>query len=173
MIEASPRSHDRKAPPTMLDRQVSEKQRTGGNRPDRSVEDAKATALVAELIARARKAQAIANQYDQAMTDLLVAAAGWAIMEPSRNRILAELAVADTGLGNVADKIQKNHRKTLGLLRDLQGRNRSASSPSDKDDAASSRSRARWAWSRRSRRRPIRPRRPRTRSSTRSKGATP
>src|ERR1700731_1482842 len=70
MIEASPRSHDRKAPPTMLDRQGSEKQRTGGNRPDRSVEDAKATALVAELIARARKAQAIANQYDQAITDL-------------------------------------------------------------------------------------------------------
>ena len=55
------------------------------------------------------------------MTDLLVAAAGWAIMEPSRNRILAELAVADTGLGNVADKFQKNHRKTLGLLRDLKG----------------------------------------------------
>jgi len=29
--------------------------------------------------------------------------------------------VAETGLGNVADKIAKNHRKTLGLLRDLQG----------------------------------------------------
>jgi sulfoacetaldehyde dehydrogenase len=105
----------------MLDRQVSEKQRPDGKRPDRSVEDAKAAALVAELIARARKAQAIANQYDQTMTDLLVAAAGWAIMEPSRNRILAELAVGDTGLGNVTDKIQKNHRKTLGLLRDLKG----------------------------------------------------
>src|SRR4030095_9244874 len=42
-------------------------------------------------------------------------------MEPSRNRALAELAVRDTGLGNVADKIAKNHRKTLGLLRDLKG----------------------------------------------------
>ena len=42
-------------------------------------------------------------------------------MEPSRNRALAELAVRDTGLGNVADKIQKNHRKTLGLIRDLHG----------------------------------------------------
>jgi sulfoacetaldehyde dehydrogenase len=40
-------------------------------------------------------------------------------MEPARNRELAELAVADTGIGNVADKIRKNHRKTLGLLRDL------------------------------------------------------
>ena len=42
-------------------------------------------------------------------------------MEPARNRTLAELAVRDTGLGDVADKIDKNHRKTLGLLRDLQG----------------------------------------------------
>ena len=76
---------------------------------------------VAALIARARAAQQLVDGYDQARTDLLVAAAGWAIMEPSRNRRLAELAVADTGLGNVADKITKNHRKTLGLLRDLKG----------------------------------------------------
>ncbi len=48
-------------------------------------------------------------------------AAGWAIVEPARNRALAELAVRDTGLGNVADKIAKNRRKTMGLLRDLQG----------------------------------------------------
>ncbi len=72
------------------------------------------------LIERARRAQAIANGYDQARTDLLCAAAAWAIMEPAHNQALAELAVRDTGLGNVADKIQKNHRKTLGLLRDLQ-----------------------------------------------------
>ena len=51
----------------------------------------------------------------------MVAAAGWAIIEPTRNRELAELAVSDTGIGNVDDKIRKNHRKTLGLLRDLQG----------------------------------------------------
>jgi len=31
------------------------------------------------------------------------------------------MAVETTGLGNVADKITKNHRKTLGLLRDLKG----------------------------------------------------
>jgi sulfoacetaldehyde dehydrogenase len=56
----------------------------------------------------------------QALDDA-VAAVGWAIMEPGRNRRLAELAVRDTGLGNAADKIRKNHRKTLGLLRDLNG----------------------------------------------------
>ena len=76
---------------------------------------------VAALVARACVAQAIANRYDQERVDELVAAAGWAIIEPARNRALAELAVADTGIGNVEDKVRKNHRKTLGLLRDLHG----------------------------------------------------
>ena len=84
-------------------------------------EAALVTALVADLVTRARAAQALANAFDQARTDELVAAAGWAIMEPARNRALAELAVADTGIGNVDDKVRKNHRKTLGLLRDLLG----------------------------------------------------
>ena len=76
---------------------------------------------VTELVARARVAQRLADAFDQARTDELVAAAGWAILEPARNRELAELAVADSGIGNVEDKVRKNHRKTLGLLRDLQG----------------------------------------------------
>jgi len=78
-------------------------------------------ALVGELVQRARAAQRIAEGYDQARIDELVAAAGWAIIEPARNRALAELAVDVTGIGNVPDKILKNHRKTLGLLRDLNG----------------------------------------------------
>ena len=78
-------------------------------------------ALVGALVARARAAQRVADTYDQARVDELVAAAGWAIIEPGRNRELAELAVSDTGTGNVEDKVRKNHRKTFGLLRDLQG----------------------------------------------------
>lgn len=78
-------------------------------------------AMVDELVGRAHAAQRIADGYDQVRVDELVAAAGWAIIEPGRNRELAELAVADTGIGNVDDKIRKNHRKTLGLLRDLVG----------------------------------------------------
>jgi sulfoacetaldehyde dehydrogenase len=78
-------------------------------------------ATVHALVARARAAQRVADTYDQARVDELVAAAGWAIIEPGRNRTLAELAVADTGIGNVEDKVRKNHRKTFGLLRDLQG----------------------------------------------------
>jgi sulfoacetaldehyde dehydrogenase len=76
---------------------------------------------IAALIARARTAQAAIDGWDQARTDELVTAAGWAIVEPSRNRALAECAVRDTGLGNVADKVAKNRRKTMGLLRDLRG----------------------------------------------------
>lgn len=80
---------------------------------------------IAELdavIARSRAAQA---EYEtggsQERYDRAAAAVGWAIMEPGRNKTLAELAVETTGLGNVPDKIIKNHRKTLGLLRDIQG----------------------------------------------------
>lgn len=77
--------------------------------------------LVAGLIARARAAQRAYEQWDQQAVDEAVTAAAWAIVAPHRNRALAELAVAATGLGNVADKIAKNRRKTMGLLRDLQG----------------------------------------------------
>lgn len=85
-----------------------------------SAAQTEAEAIVGGLVARARAAQRIAEGYDQARVDELVAAAGWAIIEPARNRELAELAVADTGIGNVEDKVRKNHRKTFGLLRDLQ-----------------------------------------------------
>jgi sulfoacetaldehyde dehydrogenase len=78
-------------------------------------------AAVAALVARARAAQAAYERCSQAEVDEVVTAAGWAIVKPENNRRLAERAVADTGLGNVPDKITKNERKTLGLLRDLQG----------------------------------------------------
>ncbi len=76
--------------------------------------------IVDELIARARTAQAaFENGATQARYDQAALAAAWALMEPTRNEELATLAVATTGLGNVKDKITKNHRKTLGVLRDI------------------------------------------------------
>lgn len=75
---------------------------------------------VDDILARASAAQkayeagATQDRYDRAAQ-----AAAWAIMEPTRNKTLAELAVKTTGLGNVPDKITKNHRKTLGLMRDI------------------------------------------------------
>jgi sulfoacetaldehyde dehydrogenase len=76
---------------------------------------------VAALVERARAAQRIFDGWSQEQVDMVVTATGWAIIEPARNRELAELAVADTGIGNVEDKVRKNHRKTFGLLRDLKG----------------------------------------------------
>lgn len=84
-------------------------------------ERSEAAQTVSALIERARIAQAAITNYSQAQLDELATAAGWAIMEPARNRTLAELAVRDTGLGSVDDKINKNHRKTLGLMRDIKG----------------------------------------------------
>jgi len=77
--------------------------------------------LVRLFIERARVAQGAFAGASQETADLAVAAAGWAIIEPHRNRALAEQAVRDTGLGSVDDKVDKNRRKTMGLLRDLQG----------------------------------------------------
>ncbi|MDG1067799.1 MAG: aldehyde dehydrogenase family protein [Sulfitobacter sp.] len=77
-------------------------------------------AEVDALVARARVAQAAYEAGgSQERYDRAAQAAGWAIMEPARNRALAEVAVQTTGLGNVPDKIIKNHRKTLGLMRDI------------------------------------------------------
>jgi len=72
-------------------------------------------------VRRARDAQREFARWPQARVDEAALACGWAIMKPQNNRVLAEMAVRDSGLGNVEDKIQKNHRKTLGLLRDIAG----------------------------------------------------
>lgn len=78
------------------------------------------TSCIDELVQAARAAQ---HQYEttgsQALFDKACQAVAWTLMEPSRNEQLSKLAVAETGLGNVADKIRKNHNKTLGLMRDL------------------------------------------------------
>lgn len=87
----------------------------------RDPEWSEADALIATLVQRARVAQQTYAQYSQAQVDEIVVAAAWAIMEPTRNRELAELAVRATGLGDVDDKVRKNYRKTLGLMRDLKG----------------------------------------------------
>lgn len=76
--------------------------------------------IVDDLVSRARVAQAkFEKGADQARYDNAALAAAWALMEPERNKALATMAVEMTGLGNIKDKITKNHRKTLGLLRDI------------------------------------------------------
>jgi sulfoacetaldehyde dehydrogenase len=74
---------------------------------------------VENIVEQGRIAQQKYEQYSQEQVNLVVEAVAWAILEPNRNQELAELAVKDTGLGDVADKFKKNFRKTLGLIRDL------------------------------------------------------
>ena len=72
------------------------------------------------VIESSRAAQArYETNGSQGRYDRAAKAVAWAIMEPGRNVELAKLAVKTTGLGNVPDKVTKNHRKTLGLMRDI------------------------------------------------------
>ena len=76
-------------------------------------------APIAAQITRARAAMATLRGASQARIDEAVTALAWAIYKPDHAVELAKLAVADTGLGNVPDKITKNTRKAFGALRDL------------------------------------------------------
>ncbi len=75
--------------------------------------------IIKGLVTKARAAMAQFANADQARVDEAVTALAWVIYEPVRAKELAELAVEDTGLGNVESKIMKNTRKTFGCLRDL------------------------------------------------------
>ncbi|MDG1935038.1 MAG: aldehyde dehydrogenase family protein [Paracoccaceae bacterium] len=74
------------------------------------------------IVGKARKAQ---RNYEtdgsQQLFDLACQAVAWALMKPENNQMLSKYAVEETGLGNVKDKTQKNHNKTLGLMRDIKG----------------------------------------------------
>src|SRR5688572_19411400 len=74
---------------------------------------------VSDVMRRARAAQTAFATASQERADDAVRALAWAVYNPAHARELAELAVADTGLGNVPDKITKKQRKTFGTLRDL------------------------------------------------------
>ena len=76
---------------------------------------------IASIVIEARKAQSIINDYSQEQIDELILAVAWEVIQPENNQKLSEMAVKHTGLGNVEDKMRKNRRKTIGLLRDLKG----------------------------------------------------
>ena len=83
--------------------------------PGRSVDNRS----VEDVMERARTAQRSFAQVDQDGADAAVRALAWSLYKPENARALAELAVEDTGLGNVPDKVVKKQRKTFGTLRDL------------------------------------------------------
>ena len=81
--------------------------------------DPKTLGVVDDLVRRARAAMAAFADADQARVDEAVTALAWSLYNPAHAKELAELAVKDTQLGNVPDKIIKKQRKTFGTLRDL------------------------------------------------------
>jgi len=77
--------------------------------------------IVDTLVKKAHEAQIVFEKYNQNQVDEVVTAVAWALCKPSTNKLISNLAVSSTGLGDAEDKILKNRRKTLGLLRDLKG----------------------------------------------------
>lgn len=75
--------------------------------------------VVQSLVRQARRSMAEFQSASQERVDEAVIAIAWALYEDANAAELAELAVLDTRLGNITDKIQKNKRKTFGTLRDL------------------------------------------------------
>ena len=82
-------------------------------------EQIEAQRVVDTLLSHARIAQQNFANASQQHTDEAVTALAWSLYKSENAKKLAELAVEDTGLGNVEDKITKNTRKTFGTLRDL------------------------------------------------------
>ena len=86
---------------------------------DKSAHHRQTRETVDGLLARARVAMESLAGASQARVDELVTAVAWSLYKPEHADALAEMAVRDTGIGNVADKVAKNRRKTFGALRDL------------------------------------------------------
>ena len=104
--------------------------------------------VVDALIRRARAAMEAFTDSDQAGVDEAVTALAWSLYKPENAEALAAMAVEDTGLGNAADKVVKNQRKTFGTLRDLHaGQDRRRDRGAIRNPRPGDLRRSRWAWS--------------------------
>ena len=74
---------------------------------------------VHEFIVRARKAQAIFETFSQEQVDQAVRAIGKAVYDSGEE--LAQLAVSETGMGIVEDKIAKNKNKAMAVWGKIKG----------------------------------------------------
>lgn len=75
--------------------------------------------IIRELVDKARAAQAQAESYTQSRIDEVCLAAAWQVYKDDNIAELAGLAVEETGMGNVPDKIAKHKNKVLGVVRDV------------------------------------------------------
>ncbi len=76
---------------------------------------------VAGLIARARAAQEIVNNYSQEQVDELTAAIAYATTKPDFAAAAAEALATESGMGVAADKVGKIYTKVKGTYRDMKG----------------------------------------------------
>lgn len=84
-----------------------------------SESDQEESLVIDGLLSNGLKAMQEIAGATQEQIDEMVTAIAWALYKPENARAMAELAVEDTGIGNVEDKVIKNTRKTFGTLRDL------------------------------------------------------
>ncbi len=78
--------------------------------------------VITDLIARARAAQARIRDYTQEQIDELCVAVGWQVYHEANIEACARLAVEETGMGNVRDKMTKHRVKVLSLLNEIRGK---------------------------------------------------
>ena len=62
---------------------------------------------IKKLVKKGRLSQLKIVNYSQSKIDEIITAIAWEIIKPDNNKMLSEMAVRDTGLGNVNDKILK------------------------------------------------------------------
>ena len=69
---------------------------------------------VAGLVEKARKAQAIANNFTQEDVDLITAAVTYNLTKPEKAKMYAEMLVEESGMGIAEDKVGKIYGKVWG-----------------------------------------------------------
>ena len=89
--------------------------------PENKPSEEKIVSMIQSLVEKARIAQEKVANYTQEQIDDACMAAGWEVYKDENIKVLAEMAVEETGMGNVEDKIKKHIGKILGVLVDVKG----------------------------------------------------
>ncbi|MBI9097448.1 MAG: aldehyde dehydrogenase family protein [Spirochaetaceae bacterium] len=77
--------------------------------------------VITSLVEKARIAQAKVATYNQQQLDEICLSIAWEVYNDENIAILAKMAVEETGMGNVEDKIKKHKGKVLGVIFDVKG----------------------------------------------------
>lgn len=75
--------------------------------------------IIAQLVEKARIAQAAIAEYTQEQIDRVCTAIAWEVYNDENIAQLANLAVSETGMGSISDKIVKHKNKVLGVIDDV------------------------------------------------------